>query len=144
MKENQLTPKQAIFVKKLSEGRSQFEATKLAGYQGTKESLYSQGSRLIRNIKIVKALETVGLTDKSIARGIKTNVQAGMGIKATADTSLRGLELASKLKGYLDRPEAPQSLSQTNIYIRELQQLTDTELTTKVNELTKEVKKLKS
>ena len=137
-----LTPKQSLFVKNISKGFNQEQSAKLAGYSD--KSAYSIASVLMKNIKIIKALDRVGLTDKAIAKGIKTNVEKGMGVKATASDSLRGLELASKLKGYMDREPAPQSLTQTNIYIRELQQLSDKELSSKVEALTKEVKKLKA
>ena len=66
-----------------------------------------------------------------------------MGIKATADTSLRGLALATQLKGY-NQPKQPSTLSQTNVYIEEVKNLDDKQLDAKLKTLTSEVKKLQT
>lgn len=136
-----LTTRQAIFVKELSKGHNQTESAILAGYSPKNADV--MGSRLVRNSKVVKALDRVGLTDLTIARGIKTNVDAGMGIKATADTSLRGLELASRLKGYLGKEDSATNLSQTNIYINELRQLSETQLRERLDKVLQEIQMLK-
>lgn len=138
---NRLTPKQALFIKKLSSGHNQTESAILAGY--SQNSAYSTASRMLRNAKILKALDRVGLTDKRIAEGIKTNALAGEGIKATADTSIRAFELALRLRGYFDKEDESPHLSQTNIYIQELKQMSDQELQLKVNCLLAEVAELR-
>lgn len=140
-RERALTHKQVQFVKNISRGMSKKDSAISAGYSPLSAS--AQASELLKKTKIAKALDSVGLTDKTIAKGIKTNIEAGMGIKATADTSLRGLALATQLKGY-NQPKQPTSLSQTNVYIEEVKQLSDTELNAKLDTITKEVKKLKT
>lgn len=90
-----------------------------------------------KNKAIVKALEDAGITDPYIADGIKHNTEAGLGVKATAADSLRGLELAARLKGYLDNK--PESLHQTNVYIEELKSLSSEELENRLNKLDTEI-----
>lgn len=138
---NKLTPKQALFVKNISKGYNQTESAKLAGYSA--ESAYSQASRMLRNVKIVKALDRVGLTDTRIAEGIKTNAVAGEGIKATADTSIRAYELAARLKGYTSEKQEPTNVSQTNIYIEELKRMDDQTLREKFDQVQQEIIALK-
>lgn len=138
---NRLTPKQALFVKKLSTGHNQTESAILAGY--SPNSAYSTASRMVRNANIVKALNKVGLTDKRIAEGIKANALAGEGIKATADTSVRAFELALRLRGYFDKEDESPRLSQTNIYIQQLKQMSDQELQARLNSLMVEIIELR-
>lgn len=139
-----MNPRQATFVKKLSQGYNKQDAAVAAGYSPTSASAIA--SQLIRKTKIIKALDRIGLTDRSIARGIKTNVDSGMGVRATADTSLRGLELASKLKGHLDtsNTDTSNTYTQTNIYIQELKALDNNALDYKLNSLIDDINKLKA
>jgi phage terminase small subunit len=138
---NSLTPKQALFVKKLSRGHNQTESAILAGY--SKNSASSQASRMLRNANILKTLDSVGLTDKRIAEGIKKNALAGEGVKATADTSIRAFELALRLRGYFDKENEPANLSQTNIYIKQLKQMSDQDLQERLNTLVAETIELR-
>lgn len=131
-----LQPKQAKFVELLSRGNNITEASKILGYNR------DYASRMLRKSNIAKALERAGLSDTILAQGIKTNFEAGMGVKATADTSLKATELALRLKGYLDKPEAT-NLTQNNVYINELKQLNDEDLSARLDNLTQEVQKLK-
>ena len=141
--EDKLNTREARFIQGLAKGMNKHQSALYAGFSPSSANSYAY--QLLRKVKIVKALERVGLTDNSIAKGIKANIQAGMGVKATADTSLRGLELASRLKGHLDKEETtPTSLSQTNIYINELKQLSYSQLLETLDDLTKDVKKLKA
>ena len=135
-----LTTKQAMFIKAKAKGMNNKDSAIMAGYAPLSAS--TQASRLMKKDKITNALDTVGLTDTAIARGIKTNIEAGMGIKATADTSLKGLALASKLKGHGVQENKP-NLSQTNVYIEEVKQLSDKQLSDKLDKITSEVKQLK-
>ena len=137
-----LTTKQDMFIKAKAKGMNNKDSAIMAGYAPLSAS--TQASRLMKKDKITNALDTVGLTDTAIARGIKTNIEAGMGIKATADTSLKGLALASKLKGHGVQENKPTSLSQTNVYIEEVKQLSDSELNAKLDSITSEVSKLKT
>lgn len=136
-----LNVQQANFVKKLEKGYDQQDAAIAAGY--SPRSAPAISSQLLKNPKIVKALERIGLTDQYLGRTLKKNIKAGAGISATADSSLRGIELAFKLKGYLDRaPE--QNLTQNNIYVNELKTMDDSELNTKLDALLSDVEALKT
>ncbi len=137
---NGLNPQRIRFIKKLAQGYDQKDAAIAAGY--SPRSAESQASQILKNAKVIEALDELGLSDKYLAKEIKTNIEAGSGIKATADTSLRGIELAYRLKGYLDK--APDTnLNQTNIYVNELKTLDDNELNNKLDQLLKDVELLK-
>ena len=137
---NKLTPRQSKFIQNLGRGLGKADSARLAGYSPSGSS--SIASQLLKKTKIVKALEQAGLTDNVIAKGIKTNVEAGMGVKATASDSLRGLELATKLKGYQDtKPDKP--TTQTNILVQELNMLSDKDLNAKLEAIQKEIEALK-
>jgi phage terminase small subunit len=139
---NGLTFQQTKFVRNLAtKNVTQEEAAILAGY--SEKSANSISSQLIKNPKIVRALDKAGLTDDGLVETLKANIKAGSGIKATADTSLRGIELVYRLKGALDRPESPTSLSQTNIYVNELKTIDDNELSSKLDTLLQDVEALK-
>ena len=136
-----LNTQQAIFVKKLANGYQKKDAAILAGY--SRQSADTLASQLIRNPKIQRALDKAGLTDESLARTIKQNIKAGSKVKATADTALRGIELVYRLKGALDRPEGPSSVTQNNIYVQELKTMNDNELNDKLDTLLQDVEALK-
>lgn len=136
-----LTPRQAVFVKNLSKGHTQKDSAILAGYSSNSADVTA--SRMLRNAKIVKALDSVGLTDKRIAQGIKKNAIAGEGVKANADTSIRSFELAARLKGYLTDKQEPTNLSQTNIYINELKQMSDSDLQSRLDQLVQDIQVLR-
>lgn len=133
---DKLNPKQALFVKNLVEGKNGTASAIASGY--SPKSAYSQASRLLKNAKISNCLDNAGLSDKRIAEGIMTNALAGEGIKATADTSLRAYELASRLKGYLS-PDKPDFNQTTNVYIQELKMMTDQQLLEKLAAIEGEV-----
>jgi hypothetical protein len=137
-----LTPRQNSFVKNLTKGNNIEDSAILSGY--SPKTAGSIGSQLLKNTKIIKALDKHGLSEDSIAKGIHINVKAGMGIKATADTSLRGLELASRLHGLLDKEDTSTNLSQTNIYINELKQLNSDELNTRLQQVMNDIKQLEA
>lgn len=137
-KKQGMSPKQVRFISNVARGMSKKDSAISAGYSPLSASTIA--SNLMKKSKIVQALDKIGVTDKAIARGIKTNIEAGMGIKATASDSLRGLELASRLKGHLNKENEPSSLSQTNIYINELKQMDDDQLADRLKELTEEIK----
>lgn len=115
-----LNTQQAKFVDGLSKGLNIKDSASIAGYN----QFYA--SRLLQKSKIQKALEKVGLTDNVLANTIKTNIESGTGVKATADTATKNVELALRLKGYLnDKPEAT---NQVNIQVNQYRQLSDDEL----------------
>lgn len=94
----------------------------------------------MKNERIIQALEQAGLSDRVIAQGLKQHIEDGMGIKPTADTSLRALDLVTRLKGYQERSE-PNNLTQNNVNI-ELRGLSEEELEARLNSLTGAVTEL--
>ena len=140
MSQKQLNTRQAAFVIGLSRGKTKKQAAIDAGY--SKKYPFRAVQSLMSREPVRKALEDCGLTDKTIAEGIRENVMAGMGVKATASDSLRGLELASRLKGYL-KPDESTSYTQNNVYINELKTLSDEELNDRLHTLQDEVQELR-
>jgi CRISPR/Cas system Type II protein with McrA/HNH and RuvC-like nuclease domain len=140
---NGLTPKQSRFVKNLTSLRlNKQESTLKAGYSPNSASVIA--SQLLRKTSIIKALEQSGITDKFIAKNLKKHITDGVGIKPSADTSLRALDLATRLKGYQQNDKEATNLSQTNIYINQLRQLSSEELKSKLNILLQDIEILKA
>lgn len=133
IKKKRLTYHEAKFIEGKAKGLNNKDAAIFGGYAPLTADV--AGSRLMKKAKILEALDKVGLTDVVLASVIKQNIEAGTGIKATADTALKGVELALKLRGHLQNEQKTGDLSQTNIYINELQTMSDEELTKKVEEL---------
>jgi phage terminase small subunit len=136
-----MTLQQTRFVKNKVVGMNNTDAAIAAGY--SLRTAPSQASRLLKNVNITKALQRAGLTDNVLANTIKTNIEAGVGVKATADTATKNVELALRLKGYLNDKPDTQNLTQNNVYINELKQLNDKDLSSRLDDLTNEVQKLK-
>ncbi len=137
---NGLTVRRNLFVKNLSQGKNQRESAILAGFSPNSAEVI--GSQLMRNLKIIKALDAVGLNNLTLVKNIKANMEAGAGKKATADTSLRATELALRLKGYLDKEPEKDTNNTTNIYVQELRVLDTAGLSNKLELLLQEVKQL--
>lgn len=137
----ELNVREKKFVKNVAMGKPIKDSAKLAGYSDSSSTSYAY--QLLRKDKIKKALDRAGLSDAALAKFLKKGIKSGLGVKATNSDSLRGLEILAKIKGYLDR-ETPDNLSQTNIYINELNNMTDSQLIKKLEEITTEVKELKS
>ena len=131
-----------LFVKNLSKGIDKGSSAILAGYSPKTANSYA--SQLLKKTKIIKALEDMGISDRYIAKTLKSHIDDGLGIKATSDTSLRALDLATRLKGYqtIDHNEA--NLNQTNIYINELKMLNETELNARLQEVLNDIASLKA
>jgi len=132
-KEKRLNYGEGKFIEGMAKGLNQKDAAIFAGYSPLSASVTA--SRLMKKEKIIKELDKVGLTDAMLAQTIKTNMDAGTGIKATADTSLKAVELALKLKGHLQSEEK----GDTNIQINDLRNLSDEELQRKLEVLQGEV-----
>ncbi len=49
--------------------------------------------------EIESILNSEGLSNREITKSLRTNIEAGLGQKATASDSLRGIEMALKLQG---------------------------------------------
>ena len=92
---------------------------------------------------MLRQLEKVGLTDLVLAKTVKRHIEDGLGIKATAQTSLHATELALKMKGYGQTAQKPGQVSQTNIYVNELNQLSDKDLDAKLDTIQQGIKALK-
>ncbi len=131
-----------LFVKNIAQGHNQKESAILSGYGSKNADVVS--SRLMRNEKIVKALERRGMTDDYLAEKLKDNIDKGSGIKANADTALRAIEMVAKMKGHMNvSNEDPKSLIQNNYYI-ELQNMNENELDDRIKSILTEVKSLQS
>ena len=124
-----LTFKEGKFVVGMSKGLNQKDSAIYAGYAPLSASV--SASKLMQKEKIIRELEKCGLTDAVLASTIKTNMEAGMGIKATADTSLKAVELALKLKGHLHEEKG----DTTNIQVNNLREMSDEDLIRRMNEL---------
>lgn len=121
-----LTYHEGKFIEGMSKGLNQKDSAIYAGYSPLSAS--TSASTLMKKEKIIRELEKCGLTDAVLATTIKTNMEAGMGIKATADTSLKAVELALKLKGHLHEEKG----DTTNIQINDLRQMSDEDLQQKL------------
>ena len=137
-----LTTKQTRFVKNISKGYNKQDSAKLAGYSN--KSSGSIASGLLKKKGIIQALNNAGLTDKALATNLATGISSGLGVKATNSDSLRGIEIATKLKGYQTADTTPNELTQTNIYIQELKQLDTKGLVAKLDSLNQELQTLKA
>ena len=136
-KGERLTPKNAKLIKALAKGNNITEASKIAGYNR------DYVSTLLKKPKMLRQLEKVGLTDLVLAKTVKKHIEDGLGVKATAQTSLHATELALRLKGYGQTQQKPQNVSQTNILVEEYNAMTDTALNAKLEAIQKEIKALK-
>ena len=133
-----LTVKQKRFVKNVVNSKMNYrQAARAAGYAESSLNNYLYEG-LLRNQKIVKALEDAGLTDESMAEILRSNITAGAMVKATASDSLRGLELVYRLKGALDKG-ASEERGDTNIYINELKVMSNEQLMERAKALDGEI-----
>jgi len=132
-KGKRLNYREGKFIEGMSKGLNQKDSAIYAGYSPLSAGVTA--SKLMQKEKIIKELDKVGLTDEVLATTIKTNMEAGTGIKATADTSLKAVELALKLKGHLHEEKG----DTTNIQINDLRSLSDEELQHKLEILQGEV-----
>jgi phage terminase small subunit len=132
-----MNTQQAKFVDSLTKGNNITDSAKIAGYN------QDYASRLISKSKIKEALHKAGLTDSVLANTIKTNIESGVGVKATADTATKNVELALRLKGYLDKPDN-QTLNQVNVQINEYKQLSNDELQAEIEATNSEISELKT
>ena len=129
-----LTPKNRLFIKNIAQGKTKKESAILAGYSRNTANVI--GNKLFKNELIQKELEKIGLTDNFLASSIKKNIVEGTGVKATADTATKNIELALKLKGYLQNDSKQGDTNNTqNIYINELNNLSDNDLQARLNAL---------
>lgn len=129
-----LTYHEVKFVEGKIKGMNNKDAALFAGYSLSSAS--NQATRLMQKEKIIRELDKVGLTDAVLAKTLKTNMEAGIGVKATADTSLKAVELALKLKGHLHEEKGDTT---NNIQYNDLRNLTDEELKQKLEILQGEV-----
>lgn len=135
---NTLTPKQEKFVKEKIKGHTNKDAALIAGY--SQKSAQNISSSLLKNEKIVHALEKRGFTDDHISEVLDTAINAGLGQRATNSDALKGIEMVAKLKGHLK--QNTENNSQTNVFINELNQMSDESLAQKVAELTTQIQAL--
>jgi phage terminase small subunit len=132
-----MNTQQAKFVDGLTKGLNMTDSARIAGYNP------KYAGRLLAKSRIQKALSKAGLTDNVLANTIKTNIESGVGVKATADTATKNVELALRLKGYLDKPDN-QTLNQVNVQINEYKQLSNNELQAEIEATNSEISELKT
>lgn len=135
-----MTLRQKNFVNNLTKGYNQKQSAVLAGYSRDNASVIA--SQLVHNESIIKALKDKGITDEYLSDNIKYHIEAGKGIKETADTSLKAIELVTKLNGYTDSSKEDNNTS--NIYIRELKVMDNNSLNDKLDLLLKDIDNLKN
>ena len=130
-----LNPKQKKFVANYVSGKTVKDSAIIAGYKTKTPSV--TGNRLLKMDSIRQAIDNSGISDQYLSDEIKDSIEVGKGIQASETTRLKAIELILKLKGYLDSNIDKDSNidSTTNIYIKELKLLSDTELKDKINAL---------
>jgi phage terminase small subunit len=139
---DKLNSKHRRFIKAKINGANNTEAIYLAGYNPKNDKVASvMGAKLLRKQLVQEALDKAGLTDRALARNLKTSIDTGIGIKSTNSDAISGIRLAYELKGALQK-DAPDNMTQNNVYINELKGLDDAGLAQKVAELTEAVKQL--
>jgi hypothetical protein len=130
----QLSPKMRLFTKNMVKGHTIEDSAKLAGY--SKHSASAIGSQLLKRDSIRKELEKAGITENALATVLKKHIDDGIGVKASADTSLRATELSLKLMGHLERESEPTGTTNNTIIYNNY---TDTELQARIAELQQEL-----
>jgi phage terminase small subunit len=127
-----LSYKEGKFIEGMTKGLNQKDSAIYAGYSPLSASV--SASKLMKREKILKVLEKAGLTDSSLANAIRVNMEEGLGVKATADTSLKAVELALKLKGYLQNDKVEANVT-NNTYIETINNMTDEQLEDRIRVL---------
>ena len=134
-----ITPKNRLFLKELAKGKTKKEAAILAGYSRSNPS--ATASKILRKESIQASLSKIGLTSDGLANGLKTAIESGLGIKSTNSDALRGIELASKMMGYLDNDKDDNS--STTIKVNELKVLNIDKLEAKLQDIDASIQDLK-
>lgn len=129
-----MTNKQIKFVSNYAKGFNKKESAILAGY--SKKNASKIASSLMKLPHIQQSLENHGLTDDYIARKLKQSIEAGNGIKANETTKLIAIDKVMELRGYKQK-EA--NTTTNNIYINELNVMSDEELDKHITELEQEL-----
>lgn len=132
-RKRRLTYSEGKFIEGMAKGLNQKDSAIYAGYAPLSASV--QASKLMQKEKIIRELDKVGLTDAVLADTIKKNMEAGTAVKATADTSLKAVELAMRLKGHLREEKG----DTTNIQVNDLRNLTDDQLRERMEVLQGEI-----
>ncbi len=131
-----MTLKQKLFVKKYIQNNGNGTQAVLETYDTTNPNVAGAiSSENLRKPSIQKeirqALEMKGLTPEVVVEALKTNLVAGVGVKATAETTNRAIDIYSKLTGLYDRQDIEQSYKVT------LSKLNSKELTMELERLNK-------
>lgn len=123
-----MTLKQKLFVKKYIQNNGNGTQAVLETYDTTDPNVAGAiSSENLRKPSIQKeirqALEVKGLTPDVVVEALKTNLVAGVGVKATAETTNRAIDIYSKLTGLYDRQDIEQSykLTLSKLNSKELQ-----------------------
>ena len=118
------------------------EAMRAVGYS---QNYINQESHLfLRRENVRKAMEKAGLTDNYLSKSIKRIIKEGNKTiynKVTPEVLTKNIELAFRLSGGLDKED--NTNNNTNIYIKEIKNLNDNDLTIRLNNIVKDIEALK-
>lgn len=131
-----MTLRQKLFVKKYIEKNGNGTQAVLETYNTTDPNV--AGAISSENLRkpsiqqaIRQALDAKGLSPDVIVDALKTNLVAGIGIKATAESTNRAIDIYAKLTGLYDKQDIEQSYKVT------LSKLNSKELTIELERLNK-------
>lgn len=106
-----LTPKEKVFVQEFAKSGNASKAAQIAYPNQKKENITKYVACRLKKPRIRKAikqiLEDTGITDKYIADKLKQHIDDGMGVKPTAQTSMKALEVAVKLREFVGKDRQP-------------------------------------
>lgn len=131
-----LPVKQKKLVKAIIEGKTLEQAATEVGVTKRHVSRMLKTEGVKTGIQV--ALDSAGLTEEKIAKTLRKTIK-GAGKKATNSDAIRGIELISRLKGYITKE--PDSV--TNTYINELKVLSIGELQSRVDGLLKDLEEVR-
>jgi hypothetical protein len=143
MSVNGLTTRQKKLVRGIAEKNlTPAESARLAGYSEStiNSSLYVS---ILRRESIIKELDKYGLNNKYIFKRLRKNTRVSKDQVVSVSDSNKAIELALKLKGYLNTDREDNSNSNNNTYIKELKVLNINELQDRISTITSELDSLK-
>ena len=144
MRTKDLTIREKRLVKGIVEkGLTPKDSALLAGYSENTSDSYLY-STILKRQRIISALDKYGLNDKYIFKRLKKNTKVSKDEVVSVSDSNKAIELSLRLKGYLDNDKPINDNSNTNIYIKEIKQLSNEGLMNKLNDITKDIELLNS
>ncbi len=133
---NGLTVQENGFVSDLIKGKKQTDAVENNYNVKNRQSAAVMAIELKKKPRIQEAIrlemQKQGLTPDVVIDALKQNLTAGIGVKATAETTNRAIDLYAKITGLYDREDVEQSYKLT------LTKLNSKELRMELEKLTKQ------